>query len=45
MWETNSDYCDFHESRWDDDYPCECHILRAEDIDADRAYEMWKLGD
>lgn len=41
MWET-TDYCEIHESYWNDDFPCECHLLRAADRETDYQIELWK---
>ena len=41
MWETD-DYCDVHESYWNDDFPCECHLMRAEDRETEYQIELWK---
>ena len=48
MWETNS-YCDVHDSYWNDDFRCECHSLREEEMDqaaqdreTDYQIDLWK---
>ena len=38
----DSNYCEFHDSYWNDDYACECHFLRAEDRETDYQIELWK---
>jgi hypothetical protein len=42
-------YCDLHDSYWNDEFTCECHVLAkhdylqaAEDSETDYQIELWK---